>query len=36
MWEVTLHSVEWAAESNEKITGTDVDSRVFDENMRNA
>jgi len=35
MWEVTLHSTEWVAESHEKTTGTDVGSLVFDENMWN-
>jgi len=35
MWLVTLHSTEWAAESREKTTGTDVSSLVFDENVRN-
>jgi hypothetical protein len=35
MWEVTLHSTEWAEESHKKTTGADVGSLVFDENMRN-
>jgi len=36
MWEVTLHSTKWVAESHEKTTGTDVSSLVFDEKLRNS
>ena len=35
VWEIILHSTEWAAKSHKKTIGTNVGSLVFDENMRN-